>query len=233
MVHHEGRTRLFFCQAEQSRAFLCSAKPVNENHPLRPRHPSCTDHIYNSCMPDPPLFRNRFRIPSARMPGRDYGVGWYFVTICTHGRAEWFGDVCDQTLYLSDIGWVVNDEWQRTATLRPYVNLGEYVIMPNHIHAIISIGEYDDERDTDVETPRRGVSTKQRTKHWQPGCLGAIINQFKRACTVRIRAMGHVDFQWQPRFHDRIIRDLDEGNRIREYIWLNPMKWPRDRNVGG
>jgi len=47
-------------------------------------------------------------------------------------------------------------------------------------------------------------------------------------------AMHHVstDFAWQPRFHDRIIRNENELNRIREYIVKNPEMWERDRNNG-
>jgi hypothetical protein len=58
--------------------------------------------------------------------------------------------------------------------------------------------------------------------------LGSIINQYKSICTKRIRDMGHPDFAWQPRFHDRRIRDEHETIRIREYIKHNPMAWETD-----
>ncbi len=74
-----------------------------------------------------------------------------------------------------------------------------------------------------METPQRGVSTE-----WQPHSLGSIINQFKSACTKIIHANIDPTFTWQPRYHDRIIRDELELGRIRKYIQENPMKWEED-----
>ena len=94
--------------------------------------------------------------------------------------------------------------------------------MPNHIHGILVITE----RMTNVETPRRGVSTRSK---WKPGTLGAIINQFKSISTKRIRHAGTNAFAWQPRFHDHIIRNEDALFRIRTYIQNNPQKWEFDK----
>lgn len=120
---------------------------------------------------------------------------------------------------LSDIGVIIDEEWRKTELIRPYVTLDRYVIMPDHFHGIITIRHRDDA----VETPCHGVSTNNQK--WKPGCLGAVIHQFKRACTVRIRATGCVDFAWQPRFHDSIIRDDRALENIRMYIANNPAQW--------
>jgi len=166
------------------------------------------------------------------MEGWDYGVGWYFVTICTHGRVPWFGDIRDGVMELSDIGWIAHRCWLDIPHHFPHVELGMFIVMPNHVHGIVMIGERPAADVTVVETCKLHVSTNgKRIPRPKPGSLGSIINQYKRACTYKIKCAGHVDFQWQPRFHDRIIRDLDAMNRIREYIWLNPMKWPNDRNT--
>lgn len=77
------------------------------------------------------------------------------------------------------------------------------------------------------ETPQRGVSTD--AGRLVSGSLGAIIGQFKAACTKRIWSSGH-DFAWQPRFHEHIIRDEKILHNIREYIATNPLKWESDRN---
>jgi putative transposase len=169
------------------------------------------------------LFKDKYRIPGTRLPGRDYArSGRYYVTICTKGKYPWFGDIQNGKMYLSDFGRIVDDEWKRTALIRPYVELNEYVVMPNHFHGIIILKHR-------VETPCHGVSTTRNPHHhpeWKPGCLGAIIHQFKRACTVRIREMND-DFAWQPRFHDSVIR---EGgvDAVRNYIINNPAKWESD-----
>jgi putative transposase len=63
--------------------------------------------------------------------------------------------------------------------------------------------------------------------NWQPGTLGVIINQYKRACTIKIRKINP-EFDWQPRFYDIIIRNDDSFTRIRNYIIDNPEKWCGD-----
>ncbi len=88
-----------------------------------------------------------------------------------------------------------------------------------------------------VETPNLGVSTitKRNANHnseWKPGTIGVIINQFKRICTIKSREINP-HFAWQPRFHDRIVRDENEMNRIHKYIIENPAKWERDQNNQG
>ena len=82
---------------------------------------------------DPAIHHRR----SIRLNEYDYSAeGMYFVTICSHDRLCLFGEVVDQQMRLSKTGEIVREEWVRTAELRPYVKLDEYVIMPNHFHAI-------------------------------------------------------------------------------------------------
>ncbi|WP_205966230.1 transposase [Parapedobacter sp. SGR-10] len=89
-------------------------------------------------------FQQKYRIPSARASWWDYSQeGTYFVTICTKNRIPYFGEIIDGVVKLSKIGEVVKNEWLKTAELRPDMDLflDEWVIMPNHFHAIIVIGE--------------------------------------------------------------------------------------------
>ena len=89
-------------------------------------------------------FKNKYRIPSNRAPFWDYGWNaMYFITICTQNRAHWFGEITKGVMYLSEIGQIAQNEWLKTFEIRPDMNLwmGEYVVMPNHFHAIIRIGE--------------------------------------------------------------------------------------------
>ena len=174
---------------------------------------------------DPTLFRERFRIASARLPGRDYGIGDYFVTICTYGRTMWFGDIRDKTLYLSEMGWVANECWMDIPRHFPHVELGEFVVMPNHVHGIILI------RD-DVET--QNFASLQPGNRFGPQSrnLASIVRGYKIGVTKLARQIDP-NFHWQPRFHDRIIRDDDAMERVAEYIRINPMKWPDDRVMRG
>jgi REP-associated tyrosine transposase len=96
---------------------------------------------YNK-MPD--KFNNKFRIPSARLQTWDYSnCASYFITICTKKRAHFFGEIKDKKMQLNDIGKIAEKEWIKTLELRPDMNLelGEFVMMPNHFHGIIIIGE--------------------------------------------------------------------------------------------
>jgi putative transposase len=170
------------------------------------------------------LYKNKYRIESARCPNWDYtSNGAYFITICTKNRQYFFGDVISGTMQLSAIGTIVAQEWQKTAHIRPHVQLDAWVVMPNHLHGIIIItNPVETSRNAPVETSRRDVSTGARLRS---NSLGAIIGQFKSVCTKQIWAAGHVNFAWQTRFHDRIIRDDVTLEVIRAYIASNPQKW--------
>ncbi len=166
-------------------------------------------------------YKNRFRIRSARLLGYDYSQpGAYFVTVCTKDRIPYFGMIRNGEMAVSGIGGIVREEILRTPEVRVNVDLDEWVIMPNHIHMIIQIGD-----SSAVETPRRGVST------WKLGTLGAIMNQFKSVCTKRIRvAYPESGFAWQSRFYDHVVRDAESLRLVREYIRKNPSEWQYDED---
>lgn len=79
-----------------------------------------------------------------------------------------------------------------------------------------------------AETPKLGVSTAKiisvKNPNWKSNSIGSIINQYKRICTLNIQKITN-DFEWHPRYYDRIIRNNIELNRIRKYIIMNPSKW--------
>jgi hypothetical protein len=87
-------------------------------------------------------------------------------------------------------------------------------------------------------TPELSQTTKQPGKkgshptNWKSGVLGAIIGQFKIVVTKRIRKDGYPGFRWQYRFHDHIVRNDQELQRIRKYIRNNPSNWEKDKFNG-
>lgn len=188
-------------------------------------------------------YRNKYRIESSRMKHWDYRWnGAYFVTICTKHRECYFGKVVNGDMVLNDAGIIARDCWIQIPEHFPYVILGDHVVMPNHIHGIIVI---DNPAQRSVETPDLGVSTNpsqptnpphptnseyppERTraasKKWKSGSLGVIINQYKRAVTVNVKRFNQ-NFAWQPRFHDRIIRNDGSLERISVYVQENPKNW--------
>jgi len=70
----------------------------------------------------------------------DYWGKWvYFVTICTQDRQHYFGQIADEKMIYSTVGTICKEEIEQTNIIRPSVDIHEYVIMPNHIHLLISV----------------------------------------------------------------------------------------------
>jgi putative transposase len=191
---------------------------------------SCSDAQFGR------LYKNKYRIASTRLQNWDYGSNAaYFVTICTRNRIEFFGGVVDGIMVLSDVGIIAEKYWNEIPEHFPFVTLGVFVVMPNHVHGIIIIDKTNNYADvaTTVETPNLDVSTGNTENAtgigitWKPGILGVIINQYKRICTIESRKINP-DFAWQSRFYDNIIRNDESYQKISEYIINNPLKWGDD-----
>lgn len=175
------------------------------------------------------LFKNKYRIESARLKGWDYRApGYYFVTIVTKGRVPYFGKVQGDDVRLSAIGEIAAQCWAENPQHHAGIELDEWIIMPNHVHGIVV---------ADVETLHYNVSTSTSDTPMgaispKTGSLSVAVRSFKSAVTKLAHNAGH-EFGWQERFWDRIIRDEKELNRIRNYIRANPSKWENDRNDDG
>lgn len=110
-------------------------------------------------------FNNKYRIESTRLKNWDYGNnGLYFITICTAHRNWWFGEIKNGVMRLSETGKIAHRFWNEIPDHFPIVELGEFIVMPNHIHGIVIIDKNDDPHnnrthETHVETPNLGVST--------------------------------------------------------------------------
>jgi hypothetical protein len=86
------------------------------------------------------LYRSKYRIESTRLKNWDYSTPWwYYVTICTQNFILWFGELKNDKMILNDIGKIVEEEWLKTKKIRKKVDLGYYVIMPNHFHGIVIV----------------------------------------------------------------------------------------------
>jgi REP element-mobilizing transposase RayT len=168
-------------------------------------------------------YQNKYRIPSARLAGYDYGSnGMYYVTICTKNRIHCFGEIVNNvetdnypSLKSTIIGNIANQYWTEIPKHYPFVILDEFVIMPNHIHGILCFNrpDYDEWKPNQF-----GVQSKN---------LGAVIRGFK-STTKKYAIDNNIEFDWQPRFHDHIIRNEQSLNNIRKYIIDNPSKWVND-----
>lgn len=199
-------------------------------------------------------FKKKYRIPSNRLNNWNYG--WnaaYFVTLCTQNRKLFFGEIVDGEMQLSKIGEIVEKEWVKTFQMRTDMNLqmDEYVVMPNHFHAIIIIGKNNyntrcwekraDELDSGGNAMENGCRDAMHSVSTEPtklGCknqfgpqsknLASIIRGFKTGVTINARKI-HADFAWQSRYYDHIIRNDESFRRIKKYIGENPLKWGNDK----
>lgn len=180
------------------------------------------------------------RRKALRWSAHDYSThGAYFVTVCAAGRAPLFGWVHDDAARLSVLGRIVVDELVASARLREETHLDEFVVMPNHLHAIVWIVREDDEprrpsacagRPIPGRPAGRPYGPEQRGQGPAARSLGSLLAGFKAAVTHRARmAMNDPALSvWQRGYHDRVIRDDDELARAREYVLGNPAAWSSD-----
>lgn len=183
------------------------------------------------------LYNNKYRIPSARHKDWNYAnEGAYFITICTKDRINYFGDINEGNMLLNEMGRIATSEWLNTAIIRKDMNvtLGEFIVMPNHFHAIIHIGanEYNMHllSTNFVETPcMASLPTNKNIEKFgaQRKNLASIIRGFKSAVTKYARIHA-ISFEWQARYHDHIIRDANSFDKIEQYIINNPLTWQDD-----
>jgi len=186
------------------------------------------------------------RRKQTRLPGFDYASeGAYFVTLVTHHRECLFGDVVDDEMVLSEFGRFVVEEWERSAAIRDEIELGAYVVMPNHFHGIVHIFENPSELIiTNVMGDQPGTikiqpvvgaygHTPQReTKFHSPSHnLGAMVRGYKSAVTTRINALRGTPGTpvWQRNYYDHIIRSDRTYNAVERYIQDNPLRWAEDK----
>ena len=181
---------------------------------------------------------------SIRIKGYDYAqTGAYFVTIVTSQRDCLFGEIVAGEMVLSDFGKIAEACWRAIPEHFPAVELGAYVIMPNHVHGIIIIDEsVGTRRADDVGTgafgrgaallrpymrPNESFPDESRP-NVKPGSLGAIVRSYKSAVSYRIRKEHNTTEIWQRNYYEHIIRDDKDLQRITDYINTNPLRWNED-----
>jgi len=162
-------------------------------------------------------YQGKYRIPSARWAAWDYSSNAaYFVTICIDGRAHLFGEVVNGEMVLTPLGQAAHACWRAIPEHFPFVVLDAFVVMPNHVHGIIVIAKSDG-----------GVGWEPNRFGPQSQNLASIVRGYKIGVTKFARE-HNLPFQWQARYHDHVIRNEGEHERIRAYIIQNPKRWNED-----
>jgi putative transposase len=162
---------------------------------------------------------------SVRLRGFDYSrPGAYFVTICVHDRKCLFGEVCNGKMNLNKAGRIVEDCLLDIPKHFPHARLDAFVIMPNHIHGIITIavGAKNFSPLPNVIPPTR-IQIRPLSK-----TIGSIVRGVKIGVTKWFRQNTTVFKVWQRNYFEHVIRDEADYNRIAEYIVTNPRRWVED-----
>jgi REP element-mobilizing transposase RayT len=146
---------------------------------------------------------------SPRAIFHDYAGGEYFITICTAGRKPYFGYIEQAEMHLTPVGEAAQQALSELDNHYQYAHIQTFVVMPDHVHALISI--YGSE------------SVPQGRK-----VLGIVVAGLKQAVT-RFARNNQIEFGWQQRFHDHIIRNLTDWGRKVDYIEHNVAKWDADK----
>ncbi|MDD5090167.1 MAG: hypothetical protein PHQ23_04545 [Candidatus Wallbacteria bacterium] len=130
---------------------------------------------------------------------------------------------------MNQFGMVVRDEWIKTPGMRCEIAIDEYIVMPDHFHAIVWITrENDHSVGANGRSPLHGEKSGIRMA---PRSLSSLMAGFKSVVTKRINAIRNTPGipVWQRNYYDRIIRNELELKRIREYIANNPIDQDHDR----
>lgn len=131
---------------------------------------------------------------SLRLSSFDYAdERAYFVTICTYNRDPVLGEVAGEAVRLSAIGEIAREEWLKTAELRPYVILDAFVIMPDHMHAILFIDHRDDRWRTHAVGAQRAAPNSGSPAENTPVTfqLGEQVSRAQRAAPLQTES--HID----------------------------------------
>ena len=162
------------------------------------------------------------RRKSIRLQGYDYSqAGLYFITLCTHDRRPLFGEIVDRTMVLNTAGRIVEKCWCAIPDHFPRVTLDEFVVMPNHVHGIITVGANN-------HLPLQSNEIYRPLQHGTFRTIGSIVWGFKIGVTQWFRANTDIHAVWQRNYYEHIIRNEGAYLKIAECIQANPQRWEED-----
>ena len=155
-----------------------------------------------------------------RLNNYDYSSnGYYYVTICVYNREYIFGEIINDEMILNRCGNIAKKSWRDLPNHHIGIELGQFIIMPNHIYGVIIINN-----------PVGNGPARSSNKYQKLNNLSVIIGSYKSTVTKQINRINDNTFKWQKSFHDHIIRIDKSLNNIRNYIINNSKTWELDEN---
>jgi REP element-mobilizing transposase RayT len=168
---------------------------------------------------------------SIRLPDHDYSqIGQYFITICAHDVRHLFGKIESGTVFLNVIGRIALDCWRAIPAHFAHVQLDPFVVMPNHLHGILTIPRAGRRHGSIEDGHGCPVPLQSSTERFQRPTIGSvptIIRSYKGSVTYLARQLLRRPSLsvWQSNYHERVLRDGKEFAEASRYIFENPMKW--------
>ncbi len=167
--------------------------------------------------------KNKFKSKSLRLKYWNYqNSAVYFVTICTKNKSHYFGKIEKGKMIYSPIGAIAYVLWNEIQHRNQTVTLGDFVIMPNHLHAILILS-------SDSITNDNTLLGKNRFQNMGKNSLSSIIGGYKSSVSKYAHKLN-IEFQWQSKFYEHIVRNEYSLEKISEYIVSNPIEWSRKYN---
>lgn len=203
-------------------------------------------------------YKNKYRIQSNRWQFWDYSApAGYFLTVCITNRECILGNIKSGIMILSEYGKIVENEIQKIPQYHKRAILDISVVMPNHIHCIVTLGDYDfdngvsligDDNNNDNICSNGGNNggnvekihefslqvtendIKEYRKRRRKMIIPKILGKLQQQTSKHINIVNDTPGKknWQPNYHDHVIRQ-GEYERIYNYILSNPKKWNDDR----
>ena len=179
-------------------------------------------------IPHPTTNPNELNRKKMRWDGYDYTrSGIYYVTFCTYNRVCYLGEIVDGEMKYSNAGSLAEAFLSVLHVFNPKVEVLSYVVMPDHIHALIYLS--NDEADLRWFEQCQHIS-EDTVIVSKKDSLSTIISNYKAAVT-RCCNRQHIDFKWQRGFFDHVVRNSEELEALKTYIHHNPGNWEADRNM--
>jgi putative transposase len=145
-----------------------------------------------------------------RLKSHDYSrPGSYFITTCVLNHQRYFGDIRDGKMIYNQSGKIAMQQLKWLSDNYSSVDVKIYMVMPNHVHAIIDLKPAKD----DIK----------------PISIPQLMGAYKTRVSAAIHKLGLKEFTWQRSYYDHIIRNMESYQNIAEYIKNNPLNWNKDR----